>query len=432
MTDPIDDRQLEALAVLDALHHIAWGRQPNGELRPLAPLPDWLTRQFPGLARADADVELELPFLEAFLVDAERFWQQRSGTVLRSDPWTQLGETGDPCVFEATAVVTSNGDEVLLVSLLGAEFAARRQALQDAREQRLAYEDLCRAHDDLVQATTRVERLAEQRHAAIEMLRRSREDLENGAAEQTVALRDLADRLQREVDDHARTNAELVEHQERLRAMAERILVTEAEERRRVAEFVHDRIGQNLAAIKLKLGVAKQSADDAGRERLAAIGQLIDEVVKDTRSVTAELGTPALYELGLVEALRDHVERFEVAHGVTATFEDDGADKPLSESAELFVFQAVNELLHNVLKHSDAAEVRVHARREGRIVSISVADAGVGFEARGADFRVSSTGGFGLFNIRERALHFGGDCRVLSTPGRGTEVTLNLPLALTD
>ncbi|MCA8948908.1 MAG: ATP-binding protein [Planctomycetes bacterium] len=152
----------------------------------------------------------------------------------------------------------------------------------------------------------------------------------------------------------------------------------------------------------------------------------------DTRSVTAELGTPALYELGLSEALRDLVERFELAHGVEASFEDDGAEKPLSDSCRLFVFQAVGELLHNVLKHSDAGSVSVALRRDGRSLAVSVSDAGIGFDARRADLRATPAGGFGLFNIRERALHFGGDCRIRSRPGRGTEVVLYLPLQLRD
>lgn len=420
------------LEILHAMHIAPWERDPAGVLRPLGLLPAWLTAHFPALADEGAELARELPFLESFLAEAEHFWQQRSGTTLKSDPWTQLDANEDACVLEATAVVLPSGRELLLLALLGAEFASKRQVLQEAREQKLAYEDLARVHEALVQSARKVQRLAEERRAAIELLRKAREELETGVAERTVALTDLTERLQREVAEHSRTNAELVKHQGQLRAMAERILVTEAEERRRVAEFVHDQIGQNLAAVKLKLGAARRAGDTDAVTRLEEIGRLIDAVVNDTRSVTAELGTPALYELGLEEALRDLVERFEVAHGVAARFEDDGADKPLADSARLFVFQAVGEMLHNVLKHSEAREVVVAMRREGRGLVVSVKDAGVGFDARGREFRLTPVGGFGLFNIRERALHLGGNCHVRSTPGHGTEVVLHLPLASSD
>ncbi|MCK5941245.1 MAG: histidine kinase, partial [Planctomycetes bacterium] len=84
--------------------------------------------------------------------------------------------------------------------------------------------------------------------------------------------------------------------------------------------------------------------------------------------------------------------------------------------------------LHNIVKHAEAEHVVVRLQRDGRTLVLQVQDRGAGFDSCGFDFRVSTSGGFGLFNIRERLQRLGGSCAVRSTPGAGTEVTLTTPL----
>lgn len=133
----------------------------------------------------------------------------------------------------------------------------------------------------------------------------------------------------------------------------------------------------------------------------------------------------------MAEALAQLVRRFEQIHGITARFEDDQRDKPLGEAARLFVYQGVRELLHNIVKHADTDLVVVRAWRDGESFVVSVVDRGAGFDSRNHVIRVTPEGGFGLFNIRERALHLGGSFELSSQPGRGTEVVLTIPLAHT-
>jgi len=242
-----------------------------------------------------------------------------------------------------------------------------------------------------------------------------------------VALTEANARLQLESSERARANVALLAHQEQLRTLAEQLVVAEENERRQIAEFLHDRIGQNLALVKMRLRTLANT-QPAAQAPLEETSRLMDEIISDTRSLTADLGTPALYELGLEGALDSLIRRFGEVHGIAARFEDDGLDKPLGERARLLAYQSVRELLHNIVKHAEASLVVVRAAREHGSLLLTVTDRGLGFDTGRFEYRVTAAGGFGLFNIRERILHLGGSFRIRSTPGAGTEVQLTLPL----
>lgn len=399
--------------------------------RRLAALPAGFAERFPTLCADTVDLAVEFPFLVHFLDDATPFWQAPPGgrPTLRSGPWTQTDAQQRSCVLEATAVRDGDGQPVLLLEILGADFAELQDVLQNAREQRLALENLQKVHKALGESARQLHWMAEERKAAVELVRRSRDDLEDRVAERTARLLEVNEQLQKEIAERASVNAQLVEHQEQLRSLAEQLATAEEQERRQVAEFLHDRIGQNLALVKMRLLELARTLPAEPTAKLQSTASLVDEVIADTRGLTADLGTPVLYELGLGEALAQLVRRFEQVHGITARHEDDGRDKPLGEASRLCVYQAVRELLHNVVKHADTDLVIVRTARDGEQFVASVVDRGAGFDSRDHVFRVTPSGGFGLFNIRERALHLGGSFELRSQPGRGTEAVLTIPLA---
>lgn len=417
------------LDLLTSLRILPLARLPEGGFAALGQIPQVFASRFPELCEAGVDHAEVLPLLSSFLDDAETFWQRGEPGSLRSGPWTQTDKDGKPAVLEATALLAGPDREpFLLIELLGAEFAELQEILQQSRDQRLKYENLTRVHVALAESSRRLERMAAERQSAITLLREAREQLEQRVAERTVELREANDRLAAESAEREHANRSLREHQEQLGRLAEQLAVAEERERREIAEFLHDRIGQNLALVKLRLrALAKNRPDTA--EPLAPVDDLVDEIISDARSLTADLGTPLLYELGLSEALGSLVRRFEDVHGISARFEDDERDKPLDEAASLTVYKAVQELLHNIVKHAEASLVVVRMQRSGSSLVVQVIDRGVGFDAGDFEFRVTTSGGFGLFNIRERLHHLGGSCSVRSTPSDGTEVTLTIPLA---
>ncbi|MBL8729369.1 MAG: hypothetical protein JNM25_13105 [Planctomycetes bacterium] len=430
-TSPLVDPQL---SLLTALRLLPLAREAATSFRALAPAAAVFRDRFPRLDAGAIDLAEEFPYLGAFLRDAEEFWQRGAVGSLKSGPWTQPDAHGRPCVLEATAVVGAGGAgtaPVLLLELLGTEFAELQAVMQNARQQRLDYEQLTKVHDALAESARQLHRMAEERGTAIAMLRAAREQLEDRVAERTVALGQSNRQLQAEIDARVRVNDDLLAHQQQLHILTEQLAAAEERQRREIAEFLHDRIGQSLAVAKMRLRSLREVAPTAGAQ-LDELDQLVDEVITDTRGLTADLGTPALYEFGLGEALDGLVRRFEQVHGITARFQDDGHVWHLGETERLFLYQTVRELLHNVVKHAEATLVVVGLRRNGTQIEVSVVDSGLGFDGSDFHFRVTADGGFGLFHIRERALHLGGECRVSSTPGQGTEVVVSVPATTTD
>jgi signal transduction histidine kinase len=217
--------------------------------------------------------------------------------------------------------------------------------------------------------------------------------------------------------------------QERLRALASELVLAEERERRRLAEDIHDSIGQFLAICKLKLDVVASRVHE-GDVSLVLDGarKLLTDVIAQTRSLTFQLSPAILYDVGLEAAVDELCTEMEKGHGLGITFHDDGAPKPITEDAMVLLFRAVRELLFNVVKHAHAKSVRVFIERRESRVMVRVEDDGVGFSLDGDGSRKGAKG-FGLFSIRQRLQNLGGDMDLASGPGQGTRVSLEMPLS---
>jgi PAS domain S-box-containing protein len=215
---------------------------------------------------------------------------------------------------------------------------------------------------------------------------------------------------------------------EDVRSLLNRLVQTQEAERRRVADELHDLIGQNLTALGIDLQALKQQLQSRGDviagPRLDAMAGLVETTIDAIRGVMTDLRPAALEEFGLVPALRWYASVFSERTGIKVATQVAGPAARLSSDAELALFRIVQETLTNVAKHSGAASVKV-AIRYGDGVHLSVEDDGRGFaEAAGA--RSAKRGGFGLTTMRERAQAHGGRLRV-EFPGRGTRVVVEIP-----
>jgi PAS domain S-box-containing protein len=221
----------------------------------------------------------------------------------------------------------------------------------------------------------------------------------------------------------------LLTYHQRLRSLASELSLAEERERRRIATEVHDHVGQNLAFAKIKLGdlLASVTSPDH-KATLDEISKIVDEAIQDTRSLISELGSPVLYELGFVPAIQWLTQQASKRHRITIGFEDDGQAKPLSEEVRVLLFQAIRELLANIVRHSRAQIAKVTIERIEDEVRISVRDDGIGFDPTDVDRSRYESGGFGLFSIRERLEPMGGKMNLTSELGQGTQVTLVGPL----
>jgi signal transduction histidine kinase len=232
------------------------------------------------------------------------------------------------------------------------------------------------------------------------------------------------------VDITARAQMErrIADYQSKLQKMAFQAALVEERERRRIAHDLHDHIGQSLALARMKLDSVRGAASGDVKMAIVAAVDLIVKAVADTRSLIFDLSPPVLYDLGLKAALSWLSDEIEKRAGVRVEIIDDGRRPPFEDAIAALLFRAVRELLTNVFKHAETQTVRVVLAHEADDFVIDVQDAGVGF-----DSEMTAQGppsGFGLFSVREQIGRLGGTVTIASTPGRGTQVRLRIPLLM--
>ncbi|BCS54832.1 PAS domain S-box protein [Geobacter sp. SVR] len=217
-------------------------------------------------------------------------------------------------------------------------------------------------------------------------------------------------------------------YEEQLSSLAVQLCRVEEKERRRIASQLHDHIGQNLAFARMQLGRVdtEQPLPDC-RKMLRSVAALLDEAIRQVRTLTFELIPPLLHEVGLGAALEWLGEHFRERHQAQISVSRNDDLQDLCEEARGTLFQAARELLTNVIKHADAKEASVTIVRGTEGLVLSVADRGAGFDAD-AEKKRPGGNGFGLFNIQQRIMHLGGTVAIRSAPGAGTTVTITVPL----
>lgn len=246
-------------------------------------------------------------------------------------------------------------------------------------------------------------------------------DLEGTTTGMVACIRDITERKAWE--------RKLIDYQNQLRCLASQLTLTEEQERKRIALEIHDHISQSLALAKIKLGTmaAAKTANERNREVLV-IRELLEQSIRNTRSLIFNLSPPFLYELGLEKALEWLLDDMEKEYGIKTRLVCTGAAGGLDDDVRILLYQSVRELLINVVKHAHAKTATVFLDRNGQMVHVSVEDDGKGFVISPDGFRVSSGGGFGIFSIRERFEYLGGGLTVESKLNRGTRIDMELPL----
>jgi signal transduction histidine kinase len=241
--------------------------------------------------------------------------------------------------------------------------------------------------------------------------------------------------LNREIGVRKKAENRVAVYQDNLRSLASSLSLAEERERRRLAVYLHDQIGHTLALANIKLGELQQSLSGQfpgfPTAELEKTGSLLKQAIRDTHSLTFKISSPILYELGLAAALEWLTEQIQKDHGISTRFIADGRIDPLDDDVRVLLFQAVNELLVNVVKHAQAKNVEVSIQRKSENLKVAVGDDGVGFQMPQAYPPRREKCGFGLFSIRERLRPYGGVLEVQSEPGAGTHITLTVPLANT-
>jgi PAS domain S-box-containing protein len=253
-------------------------------------------------------------------------------------------------------------------------------------------------------------------------LARHRGHLEELVKQRTLELQQLNEELECRV---AERTAVAERRAEQLRHLAAELTLAERREQKRLAQVLHDGLQQTLVAMKFNLALIERSKNV--HQTVAETEDLIDEAIKISRSLTAELGPPMLNQGGLAPSLKWLTQWFLDRHGLTVnlTVRDDMESMP--EEVIVQLFQCIREVLFNVVKHSGVRTARVIVvQRMGRI-HVSIEDEGAGFDTSRLRTEGGSSGGFGLFSISERIGFLGGQMEIQSAPGKGSRLNLMVP-----
>jgi CheY-like chemotaxis protein len=202
----------------------------------------------------------------------------------------------------------------------------------------------------------------------------------------------------------------------------------EDRERKRLAGLLHDNLTQLLAVSRLKLErMAAQQNVERSMNTLIDVKRLLDQALMYSRTLTADLRPPLLGDEDDLKASLDWVAEKMSAHGLSVQIRDYGPPRVLNEDVLIVTYQAVQELLWNVVKHAGVREAFVSVEAMPECIQIAVHDYGKGFHASERP-HPTNRGGFGLLNMRERLLSIGGRLETTSLPGHGTRAIIRVPM----
>jgi two-component system, NarL family, sensor histidine kinase UhpB len=203
------------------------------------------------------------------------------------------------------------------------------------------------------------------------------------------------------------------------RQSARRSLTAQEGERRRVAQELHDEIGQSLTALVLQLDRLHRAAPAGLSEEHAEARETARETLQEVRRIAQRLRPEALDELGLQTALAALAERVSEQGGLRVVRRLDSVLPPLDPAAELVIYRIAQESLTNVLRHAEASQAVLTLRADAEGVTLQVGDDGRGLDG--------SSAGAGIQGMRERALLVDARLATGSSPQGGTEVRLEVP-----
>lgn len=202
------------------------------------------------------------------------------------------------------------------------------------------------------------------------------------------------------------------------------ILETQESERKRLAEDLHDSVGQVLSAVKLNLHRLDKTcaADEHTIPLLSNTRNLIDDCIQEIRSIIQNVRPPLLTDFGLVEALNDLCIKIQRTTGIEVTFKHETEQERFSAEIEVTLYRIMQELFGNSIKHANASFIHLNLLVQHNQLLLTYQDNGLGFDVP------NSKNGSGLKNLQSRTDFIKGQIEIKSKPGEGmsAEIKINL------
>lgn len=339
-------------------------------------------------------------YIEEFSRPAEETKQQINAAIVQSGRYISGQVSATQNIFIAIFVILA-AIVTLLALLLSRAITSPIQALKKGAGEighgNLDYQLALRSQDELGD-------LASSFNAMSTDLKKYIDELQSTAAENIAKERTI---------------------QENLRLYVQKVNEAQEAERKRISRELHDETLQALTVVYRHL---EELAGGRSGHSIESIKEEVREINRGIRRFSQELRPSILDDLGLIPALqwlaRDTTENF----GISVTTEINGEKQPLPAKTELTLFRIIQEALTNVRKHSQATQAAVVIEFKEDIIRVSVSDNGAGFKTEAGWEDRARDGKLGLTGIQERAQLLGGKVNLASTPGKGTVLTVEIPL----
>jgi len=236
--------------------------------------------------------------------------------------------------------------------------------------------------------------------------------------------------VQRDRTDQKTAELELERSHQQLRSLSAHLQSLRERERTDLARELHDTLGQPLTSIKIdvsllqkKLATAAPTTFGSVSEKFNEVSELLDQTIASVKALSTELRPGVLDKFGLVAAMEWQCEEFSRRSGIECRCNVPGKELSLATEVSTALFRILQEALTNVVRHSQADQVRVDLTLDESTVSLTIADNGVGI----TQAEIRSPTSLGLLGMRERVEFLGGNLTIDGKPGAGTIVRVRTP-----
>lgn len=203
------------------------------------------------------------------------------------------------------------------------------------------------------------------------------------------------------------------------------MIAGQEKERQRLANELHDDLGGLLASIKLHFHTLLDNEDTESNKKFEKTDSLINEAYDKVRAIAHAKNSGVIAKEGFLRSLEEMADKVSIANNLTVTVIEHGLDERLENSIELSLFRIIQELITNVIRHSNATEANIHLTKHDDTLNIMVEDNGDGFDSSGITLK---SGGMGIRSIDKRVAFLNGTMNIESEVGQGTTVIIEIPL----